>query len=38
MKVMSSVFLASILTIGSAFANATVAKDISPLKAWTMFR
>ena len=29
---MSSVFLASILTIGSAFANATVAKDISPAK------
>src|SRR5690606_7409922 len=32
MKVMSSVFLASILTIGSAFANVTVAKDISPAK------
>lgn len=32
MKVISSVFLASILTIGSAFANATVAKDISPAK------
>ncbi|MCJ8513297.1 ankyrin repeat domain-containing protein [Acinetobacter lwoffii] len=32
MKVMSSVFLASILTIGSAFANVTVAKEISPAK------
>src|SRR5690606_36772599 len=32
MKVMSSMFLASILTIGYAFANVTVAKDISPAK------
>lgn len=32
MKVMSSMFLASILTIGSAFANVTVAKEISPAK------
>ena len=32
MKVMSSVFLASILAMGSAFANVTVVKDISPAK------
>lgn len=32
MKVMSSVFLASILAIGSAFTNVTVAKEISPAK------
>ncbi|MFZ0024243.1 MAG: ankyrin repeat domain-containing protein, partial [Acinetobacter sp.] len=32
MKVMSSVFLASILAMGSAFANVTVAKEISPAK------
>lgn len=32
MKVMSSMFLASILMIGSAFANVTVAKEISPAK------
>ena len=33
MKVISSVFLASILAMGSAFANVTVVKDISPTKA-----
>ena len=32
MKVISSVFLASILAMGSAFANVTVAKEISPAK------
>lgn len=32
MKVISSVFLASILAMGSAFANVTVVKEISPAK------
>lgn len=32
MKVMQHIVLASILVLGSAFANVTVAKNISPVK------